>query len=82
MEIFKPCPFCGGRDLRITSRAQPCERTVNALGVDEPLCWYDAYVYCPQCNTRGPLAMGERGQNEVPSRKLAIELWNRRTYDV
>lgn len=74
MELFKPCPFCGGRTLRVKSQKMPFETSEDG--------WYAAYVYCTQCNGRGPTVFGEKGQNEVPARKLAIENWNRRTYDV
>ncbi len=69
MEIYKPCPFCGGRKMKLTVK----EMNVYSRG---------AYVRCTQCNARGPLVSADYRNGEEVVRGLAEELWNRRVYDV
>lgn len=84
---FKPCPFCGGKSLKITKK-----RSGKYIRVGDYI-----QVICNKCKARGPIFEGKhddvldnRGHrlytvanSEVVERteQLAVEAWNSRAPD-
>ena len=68
MDLFKPCPFCGGRKMEVV---------VDAHGEVN-----NGYVRCTQCGARGPILSAYYRQDTDGLKTIAVESWNRRTYDV
>lgn len=76
MDELKPCPFCGGTDIRFS---------VKKTGRFE--FYYHAAMYCNQCHCYGArihtAACRERQnrydiENDAVLKHYAVEAWNRR----
>lgn len=73
MPELKPCPFCGGTNLKIN-----IERTYEYVG--ETRC--SAIVKCVNCRAKGPVVRinmkyGQPHEREI-CEETAAEAWNRR----
>lgn len=76
---LKPCPFCGGNDVRFSVKTT----TINYRRA------YHIVMYCAKCHCYGARSLVyhdghtprvELGKNEE-WRRIAIDAWNRRADD-
>lgn len=78
MKEIKPCPFCGGNDIRYSTKVK---------GHFE--VYYHATMYCNKCHTYGPRVIsksvynGDYGnrrkiENDEELKIKAIDAWNNR----
>lgn len=77
METVKPCPFCGGSNIKFSFKVASRKRT-SAV--------YHACMYCNNCKASSPrilahIATGNYRLLETDEsfRKQDLELWNKRT---
>jgi Lar family restriction alleviation protein len=64
-ELLKPCPWCGGGDLRV------------ATWDVQPDNWWSGHVTCTHCDAQGA-SPGEWLGDEDEARAAAIAAWNTR----
>lgn len=77
MQELKPCPFCGGANLKIESKHNGTHYWTGT---------YSVTVRCAKCHARGGTASCKvenckRGCADEAAKQKAIEAWNRRVSD-
>lgn len=77
METVKPCPFCGGSNIKFSFKVASRKRT-SAV--------YHACMYCNNCKASSPRILAHIAienyrllETDESFRKQALELWNKRT---
>lgn len=76
METAKPCPFCGGSNIKFSFKVASRKRT-SAV--------YHACMYCNDCKASSPRILAHIAtenyrllETDESFRKQALELWNKR----
>lgn len=86
-EELKPCPFCGGKKLKIESK----KGEIHYCAKDGMYPWQNVKysVRCNSCHARGGVVsaavptvwLGEYSKKVDEVREKAVEAWNRRAND-